>query len=140
MEYILTDKLLVTEDFITDLIEKSWQEIEHMQAQIANIEQTEASVEVIQLLKKLLTSYYVFVGGLESIKDKDTLSTEVSVNNQATEVIKAPKVLEPKIEFSFEDTPAAQQELSQIETEPFEYFVYFDEPTGEPLTDDDLYN
>ena len=28
---------------------------------------------------------------------------------------------------------------SEATSEPFEYFVDFDEPIGEPLTDDDLY-
>ena len=142
MKYILTEKLSITNDFIADLTEKSWQDIEYLQTQIANIEQTETSAEVIQLFKNLLTSYYVFVGGLERIKDHNTVNisdsevaptVETSVNS--TSSLETPS--EPLLD---KYQPALIQELAQVETEPFEYFVDFDEPIGEPLTDKDLYN
>jgi hypothetical protein len=130
----------VTEAFITDLIEKGWQEIEHLQMQIANIEPTENSIEVIQHLKNLLTSYYVFVGSLESYKDTDVINTNNSVSNQAIEVNSTPTSAEIAQEQPCMSIDTLVQDLEQIDAEPFEYFVDFDEPVGEPLTDDDLYN
>ena len=41
MEYTLKNKLTITKEFLQDLENKSWQEIEHLQSQIANIEANE---------------------------------------------------------------------------------------------------
>jgi hypothetical protein len=98
-EYNLKDKLSLTPELLDSLTSKGWQEIEHLQAQIANID----DVSLNQLLKNLLTSYYVFVGGLESLAsgevDTDALeklghsisledneSDEVSLNEISHEV------------------------------------------------------
>ena len=48
-------------------------------------------------------------------------------------------VLEPELMYEpieIEDTAETEVEVS----DPFEYFVDFDDPVGEPLTDDDLYS
>ena len=144
MEYTLKDKLNITKDFLKDLEEKSWLEIEHLQNQITNIEDNAENKALIQLLKNLLTGYYVFVGGLEN------LDSNITTNKTIDEVL-------PEKEDTFKvvdatddnyladlvfDEPAIEKSEPVINdySEPFEYFVDFDEPIGDPLTDDDLYN
>ena len=73
MEYTLKDKITVTKDFINELAEKSWHDIEHIQNQLANLADTEEGKKVGKLLSSLLTSYYVFVGGLENIDNVSVL-------------------------------------------------------------------
>jgi hypothetical protein len=139
MEYTLKDKLTINNEFLKDLETKSWQEIEHLQNQIANIEDTAENAGILQLLKSLLTSYYVFTGCLENIENEpiDTVvkAEPAHVAVEAPQVIpeKSVKVVAPKVDI----LPGLDY---KTEAEPFEYFVDFDEPTGEPLTDDDLYN
>lgn len=131
----LKTKISVNEEFIEDLTAKSWQEIENLQNQI-NLIDTNSSdaMKVQQLLKNLLTSYYVFAGSLENIN--------ISCNN--TDIPHEPSFLEINPEINENDldddtfikTPHTKDEGT---FEPFEYFVDFDEPVGQPLTDDDLY-
>lgn len=143
MEYTLKDKLNVTNDFIEELTNKSWQEIEHIQSQIANLADTAEGKKVAKLLNNLLTSYYVFIGCLENFDINDNviaqpteepaleLQNEVTtgvITDKESEVDELPVALNNTIENDF------------IVTEPFEYFVDFDDPIGEPLTDKDLYN
>jgi hypothetical protein len=147
MEYNLKDKLQVTKEFLTDIETKSWQEIEHLQSQIANIAEGE---ELAQLLKNLLTSYYVFVGGIERISAKPTptvtkvipFTDNVCVEKEliTAEPIDSNSVKEFNNKEVFADLERARAESQESSVEPFEYFVDFDEPVGEPITDDDLYN
>lgn len=138
MKITLTEKLVVTDTFLADLIDKSWQEIEHLQTQIANIEATEASAEVVHLLKQLLTNYYVFVGGLENINDGNSTTTPNIVDMTSTKNQPVPMPMETEPEITFEDQLMITPEDTQVDSEPFEYFVDFDEPIGDPLTDKDL--
>lgn len=143
MEYTLKDKIQVTKEFLSDLEMKSWQEIENLQNQIANIETTPETAEVIKLLKNLLTSYYVFTGGLESLSDVKT-TYKIPETTVKTEVKKEVIPVEPTIEIEAteEETfePVFANETEQQDFEPFEYFVDFDEPEGDPISDEDLYS
>lgn len=147
MDYQLKDKIQITKDFLSDLEAKSWQEIDHLQNQIANIESTKESNQIIQLLKNLLTSYYVFAGGLENISSEVVLNKPVNIEEPI-------KMLEPAttktpvdsdekliIEIPVDDfeEPVFNTDMKGVTIEPFEYFVDFDEPSGEPLSDEDLY-
>lgn len=140
MEYSLKDKLIITKDFIEELTEKSWQEIEHIQSQITNLAGTAEGNIIKKLLNNLLTSYYVFVGGLENYDSN--VSTSVGPVEAPT---RAGNTNEPVIEL----TPDAQCDSVEVSTTseaipevsmPFEYFTDFDDPIGDPLTDEDLYN
>jgi hypothetical protein len=135
MELILDDKLSATKEFVTELTEKGWQEIEHIQNQLANLDDTAESQLVKKLLNSLLTSYYIFVGGLENFEttDIDTkLSSDISdLSDSSINIEKPDSSLTP-----IETVQVAETEIN----EPFEYFIDFDEPIGEPLTDKDLYN
>lgn len=143
MNIVLKDKIRINNNFINDLISKSWQDSESIQNQIDSIEvDSPQATKVVKLLRDLLTSYYVFTGCLETLE------------NEPTEITKSAEFVKPEVSVS--ETPTIiPEELVKIEvpatdmlielednndSEPFEYFVDFDEPTGEPLTDDDLYN
>jgi hypothetical protein len=144
MEYTLKDKLVVTKAFIDELTDKSWQEIEHLQNQIVNLDKTEDGTKVERLLKNLLTSYYVFVGGLENIDNIDSGTSEFKIEEPTVE--EEPKSENVPVISQNDDIPLwdsmhdSMVDSQLTDTEPFEYFVDFDEPIGDPLTDDDLYN
>lgn len=148
MEYCLKDKIVVTKDFLNDLETKSWQEIEHLQNQIANIEANKESAPLLKLLNNLLTSYYVFTGGLENLSGG---GLEVAFANDDKDLTQATTANETIDEPDDSDTVQAVEDTKfttmlgttdakTADFEPFEYFVDFDEPSGEALTDEDLYN
>lgn len=140
MNIVLKDKIKVDKNFINDLITKSWEDSDCIQNQIDSIEiDSDAAATVVKLLKDLLTSYYILTGCLENLENKPielvkpirSIEPEVTVYEKPVVIPKEPiKVNEPNTALAV-DTP---------KIEPFEYFVDFDEPTGEPLTDEDLYN
>ena len=137
MNIVLKDKIKVDNNFINDLITKSWQDSESIQNQIHSIEvDSPQAAKVVKLLKDLLTGYYVFTGCLESLEQEPITVIEPE-----------PIFAEEPISIPEEPTDAEVSDIKAIEeldnetiSEPFEYFVDFDEPTGDPLTDDDLYN
>lgn len=132
MTYSLDNKIIVTKEFLEMLETQGWHEIENLQTQLANIEVNNQSTEVIQLLKNLLTSYYVFVGGIENL----------NYNNEKISAVDKIDVLEqeaPTDILTDEVSKLSSTILSKQEIEPFEYFVDFDEPYGEALSDEDLY-
>lgn len=140
MEYSLKDKIVVSEEFLNELIAKNWQETEAIQQQIANIDtSTQLGAEVVRLLKNTCTNYYVLIGCLESLAEGDIPQREPAAQNEHTD-----RSVEPEIETPQEPLAIAKdQELpakaDRADFEPFEYFVDFDEPCSERLTDKDLY-
>ena len=139
MEYTLKDKLLVTQEFIDELTEKSWQEIEHVQSQIASLADTPEGNKVAKLLNNILTSYYVLAGSLENFNINDTAISqpiEVASTELPNEII----IEKESVEIVEPSEQEVTIEPESTVTEPFEYFVDFDDPIGEPLTDKDLYN
>ena len=141
MTYELKDKINLTPELLADLEMKGWQEIEHLQAQIANLAEGPATAKLRQLLNNLLTSYYVFTGGIEAL-ESDPLQVEAPATLDSIEepdaditpeIIDTETIIEPIDDFSTEVPD--NYEVS----EPFEYFVEFDDPIGEPLSDKDLY-
>jgi hypothetical protein len=148
MNYTLKDKLTTSKDFLSELIDKSWAEIEHLQTQIANIDTAEENTKLIQLFKNLLTSYYVFIGGLENLNSEEIIVKSEPAKEPTVE-LKKEDIPEPAnitddhylADLVFDDPAVEKSEPVKDEySEPFEYFVDFDEPIGEPLTDDDIYN
>ena len=137
MKYDLKDKLIIDKEFLSDLEEKSWSEIEHLQNQIANIEDNLENKALIQLFKNLLASYYDFTGGLENLSDIHYIKDKVKIENTNDEISPVDEpIIEPDVEEPIIEVPEDTTDFG----EPFEYFVDFDEPIGDPLTDDDLYN
>jgi hypothetical protein len=142
MQYNLKEKIEVTEEFLNELIDKSWQETENLQQQIANIDtSTNLGIKVARLLKNTCASYYVLIGCLETLIENP---------NGADQYITEPVTLQDTAETKAFDEPVIIEEepdetlnLSaepSEDFEPFEYFVDFDEPTGDPLSDEDLYS
>lgn len=150
MSIVLKDKIKVDKNFINDLITKSWEASESLQSQINSIEVDSASAtKVVKLLKDLLTSYYVFTGCLENLEN-EPIEVAEPVKNTEPEVVVPEKLIIIPEEPVKQEAPASKTKVPDIdllaeledapESEPFEYFVDFDDPIGEPLTDDDLYN
>ena len=149
MKYTLKDKLTINKEFLADLETKSWQEIEYIQGQIANIEDIQDNKPLIQLFKNLLTSYYVFVGGLENLDDTKPMTIlpdKVCLDKEQTsasieKAVGNDDYRDESCEDDIFEPVFAEKQDSAVEAdfEPFEYFVDFDEPIGEPLSDEDLY-
>lgn len=138
---VLKDKIKIDNNFINDLIAKSWQDSESIQNQIASIEiDSPQANKLVELLKNLLTSYYVFTGCLENIEREQINNITEPAAAQIEEPISI--LEEPTVENSTDnmDINILDEFDTETTSEPFEYFVEFDEPTGEPLTDDDLYS
>jgi hypothetical protein len=141
MEYNLKDKIEVTEEFLNDLITKNWQEVEAMQQQIANIDtSSKLGAAVAKLLKNTCTSYYVLIGCLETLVENPDTELVAQEQEIEPEVTNDAVTTEPTVDDVIE--PEVTQ-IDNIETnvdfEPFEYFVDFDEPSGVPISDQDLY-
>ena len=144
MEYTLKDKIEVTKDFLEDLIKKNWQEVEAIQQQISCIDtSTKLGTEVSKVLQNVCTNYYVLIGCLESITENpDTAlidNTEAIVTDQEP-ALECDVITTGHTEPSFNNLQMASEGGDQnLDFEPFEYFVDFDEPSGEPISDKDLY-
>ena len=153
MSIILKDKIKADKSFINDLIAKSWEDSESIQNQINSIDTDSATAaKVVQLLKDLLTSYYVFTGCLENLENDtiEVIKPEAIVPEKPVIASEVPKTEVPEYSVSVDsfDTDTSVTSFNNGYTdetytdtvgEPFEYFVDFDDPVGEPLTDDDLY-
>jgi hypothetical protein len=142
MKYTLKEKITITEDFLTELISKSWQETEAIQQQIANIDtSTKLGTEVVELLKNTCTNHYVLIGCLEALLEKpeavEPETAEQPVVRDSTESAAIER--EPIAEYTSYEGIDCRQTIITDNFEPFEYFVDFDEPSGEPLSDKDLY-
>lgn len=146
MDIVLKDKIKIDKNFINELITKSWEDSESIQNQITSIDvDSDVAAKIVKLLKDLLTSYYVFTGCLETLENE--LATSAAII-EPTKVVEPEVIVPEKLTVTPEDHVNVDvpdigifSELEDgQEIEPFEYFVDFDEPIGEPLTDEDLYN
>jgi hypothetical protein len=155
----MSHKIEATKEFLNDLIGKSWQEIEALQQQIDSIDTgTYLGNEIVKLLRNTCTSYYVLIGCLEGLTDcQESRYTDVVKSEPSIKVYqrykpdspekpvdaepKAQLIAEPVINDVLDDEVIFEPKHAEapVDFEPFEYFVDFDEPSGDPLTDDDLY-
>lgn len=138
----LKDKIQITKDFLESTTEKGWLEIEALQNQIENVEIASEEAETfVKLLHGLLTSYYVFVGGLENLVEESI--TTYKSHQKKTETAEPTKVKNTLIKLQkcsiAQPASTSEDKESSEAFEPFEYFVDFDEPSGKPLSDEDLY-
>ena len=140
MQYNLKEKIKVTEEFLRELISESWHETDAIQQQIANIDTTtDLGSEVTRLLNSLCTSYYILVGCLEALVENSEKATVDTT--RPTRVLNNPEPTVSNEELTIESEVMSGTSAEHIsDFEPFEYFVDFDEPYGEPITDDDLYS
>lgn len=137
MQYNLKEKIEVNEEFLNELIAKSWQETEAIQQQVANIDtSTKLGAEVAKLLKNTCTNHYILIGCLEALAENPKSAEEVETLQNTDEL----KVPEETIPLENETAmPASLRAEAAVDFEPFEYFVDFDEPFGDPVSDKDLY-
>ena len=136
MQYNLKDKIEITDEFLNELISKSWQEADTIRQQIANIElNTQRGCEVAKLLKNMSTNYYVLIGCLEDLLDKEEKIMSDEIEEHTAESAQQ-DIDEPVLEV--EELLSTPLDTS-IVSEPFEYFVDFDDPAGDPISDEDLY-
>ena len=146
MNFELKDKIEVTKEFLSELETKSWHEIEHLQNLIINIANTKENIELLKLLNGLLTNYYIFTGGLERLTSSEMVFSTIDDEQEQPKVPELTKVAvadeESHIKDKKETFAGFTGDITAETTnfEPFEYFVDFDEPSGEALTDEDLYN
>ena len=144
MNYELKDKINVTKALLSELAIKSWQEIEQLQTQIANLADGPINDKLRQLFKNLLTSYYVFTGGIELLESEPLDDTNKAIEFKVEEpspVVEAQPEILSDIDLDISKSETIPETTNDYDTiEPFEYFVDFDEPTGDPITDEDLYN
>lgn len=140
MNYELKDKITTTEELLQELEAKCWQEIDYLQAQINNLADGATNNKLRQLFKNLLTSYYIFTGGIETLAEAPIDNTATSTENTEEEPIDVEQEIAIDNEHQDEDTYTQDIDANNLEvSDPFEYFVDFDDPVGEPLTDEDLY-
>lgn len=141
MQYNLKEKIEITEEFLNELIAKSWQETETIQQQIANIStNTKLGEEVVKLLKNTCTSYYVLIGCLETLLENSKHGKVYEVEpNTLQDVTELKDVNEYTVQENNSSKTLNLQTEATADFEPFEYFVDFEEPSGEPLSDQDLY-
>ena len=143
MNYELKDKITTTQELLNELEAKGWQEIEHLQTQINNLAEGATNDRLRQIFKNLLTSYYVFTGGIETLASEpiNNVSTqpEAKLEEPVTNTIIEPTIDELDSVNSVEDFIIKDEKNNYEVSEPFEYFVDFDEPTGDPISDEDLY-
>lgn len=153
-KYDLKNKVEVTKDFLENLITNSWLEVENLQNQINNLDtDSKIGVNTAQILKNLLTSQYVFIGCLENLitefetthlssvtkPDKTTFETKYDEDVLISSDLSTPQ--DNEFQDAAEMNLASETGISKEgpHFEPFEYFVDFDDPIGEPLSDKDLY-
>ena len=141
MGYTFEEKIAVTRELLEDIAAKSWQEIESLQGQISNLAKDASGDALSKLLKNLLTSYYIFVGGLENLStDTTEAQNYTSVQNDDMLLAQNQKVeLNDIAPITIDDIVHECPTTNTDDFEPFEYFVDFDEPSGKPLSDEDLY-
>lgn len=142
MDIELKEKISLTPNFLNELISKGWLEIDYLQTQLRNVDNNTA---LKQLLNNLLTSYYVFVGGLENIQlegiaNMDNKNTCTDTALKQIDIIEQDKIdnsAEIALNKIQQEVPSTT--VTSMVDEPFEYFVDFDEPIGNPISDKDLY-
>lgn len=145
MDIALKNEIKVDKNFINELITQSWEDSVSLQNQINSIDVDSAvAAKVVKLLKDLLISYYIFTGCLENLETEPIEPFETTKITEPESASPEIPNITPKVSVKANTSNVSAvdilSELDNNESEPFEYFVEFDEPTGEPLTDDDLYS
>lgn len=149
--------------FITDMMSKSWDEVGYLKEASAALKETyKDTAKVEELMQDLMDAYLVFIGQLElylhkeenivtAADETDSKNVEEVEETEETEQVKAPKPELPEADFEIEpiagppasETPNEPAPALDVEaSDPFDFFVDFDEPDmSQPaLTDAELYD
>ena len=144
MDYKLKNKIVVTEELLSELEAKGWQEIEYLQMQLNNLAEDAKIDKLRQLIKNLLTSYYVFTGSIEMLAGEYNAAASTQVDLQKANLVSDDLPVQKYVvaEQATDELDVENDSIFDERTEvsePFEYFVDFDEPNGDPISDKDLY-
>lgn len=154
-QQIRQDELPIT--FITSFVSRGWEEVGMLKEQIKALKAEFKNVDKIEeILQGLIDAYlinigqlelflheneYVEVPAIEETSDKKE-DEEVSTSEEESEEVE-PEVKVIEVEAPAEESEPEGRVVMQPapkDFEAFEYFVDFDDPTGDPLTDDDIYD
>ena len=145
--------------FITSFVSRGWEEVGMLKEQIKALKTEFKNIDKIEeILQGLIDAYLINIGQLELfLHENDYVEVpnvdeteEIESKKEEEEEISEEEVIEDKkVEDEVEavaddeieetDSPIVMQQAPK-DFEAFEYFVDFDEPSGDALTDDDLYN
>lgn len=148
-EQIRQEELPIT--FITSFVSRSWEEVGMLKEQIKALKEEfggKGIEKIEEIFQGLIDAYLINIGQLELfLHENDYVEVpeieEEKVEEPTEEEIE--EVEEAEEEVEIEDEVEVEVEHQKVvknvpaDFEAFEYFVDFDEPEGEALTDDDLY-
>lgn len=147
-EQINKEALPIT--FITSFVSRGWEEVGMLKEQIKALKDEfggKSIEKVEEIFQGLIDAYLINIGQLElflqennyvEVPDVEEIKVEEPEEEKETEDTKDEEEIEEVIETE-EETEVEETETPR-DFEAFEYFVDFDEPEGEALTDKDLYN
>ena len=144
-EQIRQEELPIT--FITSFVSRGWEEVGMLKEQIKALKEEfggKGIEKIEEIFQGLIDAYLINIGQLElflhendyvEVPEIEEEKVEEPVEEEETE-----KEVEIEDEVEVEVEPQKIVKNVPADFEAFEYFVDFDEPEGEALTDDDLYN
>lgn len=150
-EQIRQEELPIT--FITSFVSRGWEEVGMLKEQIKALKEEfggKGIEKIEEIFQGLIDAYLINIGQLELfLHENDYVEVPEIEEEKAEEPVEEEeneKVEETEEEVEIEDEVEIEVEPQKVvknvpaDFEAFEYFVDFDEPEGEALTDDDLYN
>ena len=153
-EQIRQEELPIT--FITSFVSRGWEEVGMLKEQIKALKEEfggKGIEKIEEIFQGLIDAYLINIGQLELFLHENDYVEVPEIEEEKEEKVEEPAE-EDEIEVADEEEIEIEDEIeAEVEVEPqsvvrqtpgdfeaFEYFVDFDEPEGEALTDDDLYN
>lgn len=135
-------------DYLANLISRHWENLGEIKGEIEAIKGYAGAEEVINALQALGDAYYVCVGQLEAhvqhvgLQPTPVATTPIiqpvpEVAEEKPEV-KVELAVPPEFETAVDCANPVHPEPEHIETEPFEYFVDFDNPTPDADADAEI--
>ena len=149
-EQIRQEELPIT--FITSFVSRGWEEVGMLKEQIKALKEEfggKGIEKIEEIFQGLIDAYLINIGQLElflhendyvEVPEIEEEKAEEPVEEENEEVEETEEEVEIDDEVEVEVEPQKVVKNVPADFEAFEYFVDFDEPEGEALTDDDLYN
>lgn len=149
-EQIRQEELPIT--FITSFVSRGWEEVGMLKEQIKALKEEfggKGIEKIEEIFQGLIDAYLINIGQLElflhendyvEVPEIEEEKAEEPVEEENEEVEETEEEVEINDEVEVEVEPQKVVKNVPADFEAFEYFVDFDEPEGEALTDDDLYN
>lgn len=149
-EQIRQEELPIT--FITSFVSRGWEEVGMLKEQIKALKEEfggKGIEKIEEIFQGLIDAYLINIGQLElflhendyvEVPEIEEEKVEEPTEEEIEEEEEAEEEVEIDDEVEVEVEPQKVVKNVPADFEAFEYFVDFDEPEGEALTDDDLYN